>query len=65
MLAGLGFIASPDGTYTDLDRTIEGNYAISGDTVSFFGGHLDGESGRELDSNGAFVIGSMAVCEPW
>ncbi|NGP18387.1 hypothetical protein [Devosia aurantiaca] len=65
VLAGLGFIASADGTYTDLDHTTGGSYFVEGSEVFFVGGRLGGETGRELDAVGSFVIGDMAVCEPW
>lgn len=63
-LIGLGFKVTAPGRYTDLDGGNAGRYRVSGSTVTFTGGHLDGQSGRDL-RNGQFTIGSMAGCEPW
>lgn len=64
ILAGLGFKVLDKGKYTDLEATATGTYEISADTVTFIGGHLDGETGREL-KNGHFRIAAQAVCEPY
>jgi hypothetical protein len=64
-MIGLAFKVLPGGAYTDLDGKSRGTYAVAAGTVRFKGGHLDGQSGRELDAKGQFRIGAMASCEPW
>jgi len=64
VLIGLGFKVLPGGNYTDLDNQSKGTYAIDADNVVFHGGHLDGQTGREL-KDGRFRIGMMADCEPY
>lgn len=48
LLIGLGFRVASDGKYTDLDRKSTGTYTIQGSVISFHGGHLDGQTGRNL-----------------
>jgi hypothetical protein len=50
ILIGLGFRVLTNGTYTDLDNTTSGRlaYGADGSTVTFVGGHLDGQVGRDL-----------------
>jgi hypothetical protein len=63
-MIGLGFKVLAGGRYTDLDGKNPGSFTVSGSTVTFRGGHLDGQVGRDL--NGAnFRIGAQASCEPW
>jgi len=62
-LIGLGFKVQAGGRYTDLDGKNPGTYALNGDQVTFRGGHLDGQTGRDLKGNN-FRIGTMASCEP-
>lgn len=64
LLIGLGFKVTEPGRYTDLDGGSAGRYKINGSTVTFTGGHLDGETGRDL-KDGKFTIGTLAGCEPW
>jgi hypothetical protein len=64
VLIGLGFKLGDDGTYTDLDNTTSGTYAVSGNEVTFTGGHLDGYTGRDIANHG-FNIGAMASCQLW
>jgi len=64
VLAGLGFKLLGGNSYTDLDGASRGSYAISGSTIAFTGGHLDGQTGRDLTAKG-FRIGAMATCELW
>lgn len=64
IMAGLGFKVLSGGRYTDLEGGNAGTFVISGDTVKFRGGHLGGQTGRELrDYN--FRIGAQASCEPF
>jgi hypothetical protein len=64
ILAGLGFKVLPGGRYTDLDGNEAGTYTISGGNVTFTGGHLGGQKGRNLKGN-TFTIAEKAVCEPY
>lgn len=64
VLIGLGFKLLGGGVYTDLDNKSRGRYAISGADVRFAGGHLDGQTGRDIKDNG-FTIGAMASCQKW
>ncbi|HET9511982.1 MAG TPA: hypothetical protein VFO80_12615 [Sphingomonas sp.] len=64
VLIGLGFKLLAGGTYTDLDGKSRGRYAIVGTNVRFTGGHLDGQTGRDIKDNG-FTIGTMASCQKW
>jgi hypothetical protein len=63
VLIGAGFKVIDDSNYTDLDNTVSGTYAVEGNTVTFTGGHLDGETGHDLQ-NGTFTIGMGVDCEP-
>ncbi|QQS10667.1 MAG: hypothetical protein IPK81_13490 [Rhodospirillales bacterium] len=62
ILIGLGFKALAGGRYTDLDGKSPGTFTVSGDTIVFKGGHLDGQVGRDLRNN-TFRINSVG-CEP-
>ena len=64
IMAGLGFKVLAGNRYTDLDGRNAGTFSASGDSVSFRGGHLDGQSGRNLRGH-SFTIGSRAGCEPF
>jgi hypothetical protein len=63
ILIGLGFKAQAGNRYTDLDGKEHGTFSISGDTVTFHGGHLDGQVGTNLHDY-KFNIHS-ASCEPF
>ena len=63
ILIGLGFKVVSGNRYTDLDNKEHGTFTIDGDTVTFHGGHLDGEVGRNLKDY-KFTIHS-ASCEPF
>lgn len=65
IMAGLGFKVIAGGQYTDLDGKTGGSYSVSGGRVTFRGGHLGGQIGRDLTAQGGFRIGAQAVCEPW
>ncbi len=64
VLIGLGFKLLPGGRYTDLDSKSVGRYAVNGSTVVFTGGHLGGQTGRNVKAN-SFTLGAMASCELW
>jgi hypothetical protein len=61
ILIGLGFKMQGDGTYTDLDGTSRGRVVIDATTIRFIGGHLDGQTGRNLRNGGRnFEIGTIS-----
>lgn len=64
IMAGLGFKVTGPGRYSDLDGVTSGTFSVSGSNVTFRGGHLGGQTGRELTTNG-FRIGNQATCEFW
>jgi hypothetical protein len=64
IMIGLGFKVLPGNRYTDLDNRESGTFSITGDGVTFHGGHLDGQTGRNL-RNYKFTIGAQADCEPF
>lgn len=64
IMAGLAFKVTGPGRYTDLDGTTSGTFSVNGSSVTFRGGHLGGQTGRELTANG-FRIGMQATCEFW
>ena len=64
IMIGLGFKVTAAGRYTDLDGMNPGTYTVSGTNVTFKGGHLDGQTGRDL-KDGKFTIGTLAGCEPY
>ena len=63
ILIGLGFKVLAGNRYTDLDGQEHGTFSISGDKVTFHGGHLDGQIGTNLREY-KFNIHS-ASCEPF
>jgi hypothetical protein len=63
ILIGLGFKVLAGNRYTDLDGKEHGTFSISGDNVTFHGGHLDGQVGTNLRDY-KFNIHS-ASCEPF
>ncbi len=63
VLIGLGFKVLAGNRYTDLDGKESGTFRISDDTVTFSGGHLDGQVGKNLHDY-KFNI-SSASCEPF
>lgn len=64
IMIGLGFKVLAGNRYTDLEGGNRGTFVITGDTVKFRGGHLDGQTGRDLRSYN-FTIGANAGCEPY
>jgi|GEM_PF-2399445 len=63
ILIGLGFKVLAGNRYTDLDGKEHGTFSISGDKVTFRGGHLNGQVGTNLQDF-KFNIHS-ASCEPF
>lgn len=66
LLAGMGFILKSDGTYTDLDKQRGGKYIYNAQqaTISFKGGFLDGQVGKNVRPSG-FQLTATVSCEPW
>jgi hypothetical protein len=66
LLAAMGFHLKPGGKYHDLDGGGAGtyNYNARQGTISFRGGFLDGETGRDVRNTG-FQLTSTIHCEPW
>ncbi|RHW16325.1 hypothetical protein D1610_15905 [Sphingomonas gilva] len=64
IMIGLGFKVAANGRYTDLEGGNPGTVSVAGGNVTFRGGHMDGQVGRDL-SNHAFRIGLQARCEPY
>ena len=62
ILVGLGFKVLANGTYTDLDGKTSGRltYGADGSTVSFVGGHLAGEVGRNIRGGRSFEIHTIS-----
>jgi hypothetical protein len=62
VLIGLGFRVLANGTYTDLDNTTSGRLSYGGGetTVTFIGGHLDGQVGRDLRGGRSFRINAIS-----
>lgn len=64
ILIGLGFRVTGAGRYTDLEGGNAGSFTVGGGRVTFRGGHLDGQVGRDIDAYGGFTIGAGAHCAP-
>lgn len=64
IMAGLAFKVTAPGRYTDLAGGNAGTFTVTGGTISFRGGHLGGQLGRELRGK-SFRIGAQASCERW
>jgi hypothetical protein len=60
ILIGLGFKLNADGSYTDLDGKGSGRVVESGSNISFVGGHLAGQTGRNVRGGKNFEIGSIS-----
>lgn len=66
ILAGMGFRLNNDGSYTDIDNKRGGRYVYDSKnaTITFNGGFLDGEIGRNVKLTG-FQLSNTVSCEPW
>lgn len=60
ILIGLGFKLRADGTYTDLAGKTPGSVVYSGSNVSFVGGPLAGQVGRNVRGGTNFEIGPIS-----
>ena len=63
-LLGMSFRVVAPGRYTDLDGKTQGSFEIRGTTISFQGGHLDGQSFSDLTSTHSFQRKDI-FCGPW
>lgn len=66
LMAGMGFTLKPNGTYVDLDNRRGGTYTYNAQnaTISFKGGFLSGQTGKNVKQTG-FQISNTVSCEPW
>jgi hypothetical protein len=60
ILIGLGFRLQANGSYTDLDGKNSGTVSYDGANVTFVGGHLAGQVGRNIRGGTNFEIGSIS-----
>ena len=60
ILIGLGFRLQANGTYTDLDGKSSGTVSHNGSNLTFVGGHLAGQVGRNVRGGTNFEIGSVS-----
>lgn len=59
-----GFKVLAGNRYADLEGSGSGSFSISGTSVSFRGGSLGGQVGRDLRGH-SFTLASKAECEPY
>ena len=66
MMAGMGFTLLVNGKYHDLDKGRAGVYVYNKQkgTITFNGGFLDGQIGKNVNANG-FDLSATVHCEPW
>jgi len=65
LLIGLGFRVLDGSHYNDLDGKSPGRYQVSGDSVRFIGGHLDGYVGVDLNGGSFNLSGHGISCQPF
>ena len=63
-LLGMSFKVVAPGQYTDLDGKTQGSFEVHGTTISFRGGHLDGQTFSDLTSTHSFQH-EGTYCGPW
>jgi hypothetical protein len=66
LMAGMGFILKPNGTYVDVDNKRGGTYNYNSQkaTISFNGGFLSGQVGKNVKQSG-FQLSNTVTAEPW
>jgi len=66
IMAGMGFVLDSKGGYADKDGARGGKYSYNatGSTLTFRGGFLDGQVGRNVKTT-RFEISATVSCEPW
>src|SRR6185503_16852496 len=60
ILIGLGFRLQANGRYTDLDGKNSGTVSYNGSGLTFVGGHLAGQTGRNVRGGTNFEIGMIS-----
>ena len=66
LMAGMGFTLKANGVYVDLDNKRGGTYTYNAQnaTITFKGGFLSGQVGKEVKLTG-FKISNTVNAEPW
>jgi hypothetical protein len=66
LLPGMGFILKSNGNYVDLDSKRGGTFTYNSQqaTITFKGGFLAGQTGKDVKQTG-FQLSSTVSCEPW
>lgn len=66
LMAGMGFVLQRSGRYTDVDGERSGSYSYNpgASTITFRGGFLGGQAGKNVRTTG-FNLSSTVSCEPW
>jgi len=66
LMAGMGFTLKSNGTYVDLDNKRGGSYIYNPQkaTISFNGGFLSGQVGKNVKQSG-FQLSNTVTAEPW
>ncbi len=66
LLIGMGFTLLQNGTYYNLDKKQGGSYTYNAQqaTISFKGGFLNGQVGKNVKTTG-FDLSETIHCEPW
>jgi hypothetical protein len=66
LMAGMGFHLKAGNKYEDGDGGRGGTYTYNAgaSTISFKGGFLDGQAGRNVRATG-FALSASVSCEPW
>ena len=64
LLQGLGFHLRANGTYLDGDSNPGGRWTRGAGSITFQGGHLDGQTGKNFKGN-RFDLSATVSCEPW
>jgi len=66
LMAGMGFTLLNGGNYYDLDKRRGGKFTYNAQkaTISFSGGFLGGQTGKNVTATG-FQLSNTVYCEPW
>ena len=66
IMAGMGFVLDSKGGYADTDGARGGKYSYNAarSTLTFHGGFLSGQVGKNVKTTG-FQISATVSCEPW
>ena len=65
LISGMGFTLLSDGRYYDSEKDKVGKYVYNSNdaTITFEGGFLDGQTGKEVTKG--FWLSETVYCEPW